>query len=145
MSERIKNILLLVKGSEEAFKGADVAIEIASALSARIIALNVIPPEVIRVMVKFLKKSESEAYVELSEDGWKYLYAIEERAKDNGVRIVLEQEEGHLERTVIDFARKYEVDMVVVGRETKKRTALQPPHKLLSMVLDYLSVPVLIV
>ncbi len=145
MSAKIENILLLVKGSEEAFKAASVAIEIASALSAQIIALNVIPVEVLKVMVKVLKKTESEAYVELSEDGWKYLYAIEERAKDNGVRIVLEQEEGNLERTVIDFARRYDVDMVVVGRETKRRTALQPPHKLLSMVLDYLSVPVLIV
>lgn len=145
MSKKIENILLLVKGSEEAFKAASIAIEVASALSAQIIALNVIPPEVIKVMVKVLKKSESEAYVELSEDGWKYLYAIEEMVKDRGLRIVLEQEEGNLEKTVIDFARKYDVDMVVVGRETKKRTALQPPHKLLSMVLDYLSVPVLIV
>ncbi len=145
MAKKIENILLLVKGSEEAFRAASVAIEIASALSARIIALNVISPKVIKVMVKLLKKSESEAYVELSEDGWKYLYAIEEMVKDRGLRIVLEQEEGDLEKTVIDFARKYDVDMVVVGRETKKRTALQPPHKLLSMVLDYLSVPVLIV
>ena len=141
----IQNILLLVKGSEECFKASKVAIEVAKAMGANIIALNIISPNVIKVMVKLLHKTESEAYVELSEDGWKYLYAIEEMAKDQGVKIVLEQEEGNLEKTVIDFARRYDIDMVVVGRETKKRTALQPPHKLLSMVLDYLSVPVLIV
>ena len=141
----IKNILLLVKGSQESFKAASVAIEVAKALDARVIALNVIAPNVINVMVKHLHKSESEAYVELSEDGWKYLYAIEEMAKDQDVKIVLEQEEGNLEKTVLNFAKKYDIDMVVVGRETKKRTALQPPHKLLSMVLDYLSCPVLIV
>ena len=141
----INNILFLVKGSEESFRAARVAIEIARSLNARIIALNIIAPNVIQVMVKHLNKSESEAYVELSEDGWKYLYAIEEMAKDQDVKILLEQEEGSLEKTVLDFAKKYEVDMVVVGRETKKRTALQPPHKLLSMVLDYLSCPVLIV
>ncbi len=145
MGNDISNILLLVKGSEESFRAGDVAIELAGALSARIIALNIVPPEVIKAMVKLLGKSESEAYVELSEDGWKYLYAIEERAKDRGVKIVLEQEEGNLEKVVLDFARKYNIDMVVIGRETKKRTALQPPHKLLSVVLDYLTIPVLIV
>ncbi len=141
----IKNILLLVKGSEDCFRGAKVAIEVAKALGANIIALNIIPPTVIKVMVKLLNKSESEAYVELSEDGWKYLYAVEEMAKDEGVRIILEQQEGNLEKTVIDFAKRYNIDMIVVGRETKKRTALQPPHKLLSMVLDYLNIPVLII
>ena len=141
----IKTILLLVKGSEDSFKAAEGAIEIAKMSGAKIVALNVISPSVIKVMQQVLKKTESEAYVDLSEDGWKYLYAIEERAKDQGVSIVLEQEEGMLEKTVLECAKRHEADVVVLGRETKKRNALQPPHKLLSMVLDYLTASVYIV
>ncbi len=141
----IKTILLLVKGSEESFKAAQGAIDLAKMSGAKIVALNIISPAVIKVMHKVLKKTESEAYVDLSEDGWKYLYAIEEMAKDQGVSIVLEQEEGILEKTVLECAKNCKADVVVLGRETKKRTALQPPHKLLSMVLDYLTIPVYIV
>ncbi len=139
------NVLLLVKGSEEALRTASIAVDFCKALNASIIALNVVMPEVIKVMVDVLGKSESEAYVDLSEDGWKYLYAVEELAKDKGVRIVLEQEEGRLEDTVIKFVRDFSIDLVVVGRETKKRSVLQPRHNLLHILLDYLSVPLMVV
>ena len=141
----MKTILLLVKGSEDSFKAAKGAIELAKISGAKIVALNVISPSIIKVMQKVLHKTESEAYVDLSEDGWKYLYSIEEMAKDEGVSIVLEQEEGILEKTVLECAKQCSADAIVLGRETKKRSALQPPHKLLSMVLDYLTAPVYIV
>jgi len=95
----------------------------AKMLGAKIIALNVIDFEVMRHLAMKLGKREAEVSVDLEEEGWMYLYYLEEKAKDKGIMINIIQEEGVLGRELIKTASKFGVDLVIISREEQKGIA----------------------
>lgn len=139
-----KKILLVVESSESAIKAAESIVPFAEKIDSDIIALNVVDKRVVRHLLQVGDKSESEILVELEENGWRYLYMLEEKAKDHNVRIALQQEEGFLEGSIADMAEKFEVDLVAVGFEHESGT-LQTKEKLVTGLLKYLDCPLLII
>ena len=117
MDKKILFVVFSIKAQDVLI---DKVLDLAKSMGAKIIALNVIDFEVIRHMAVKLGKSEAELSVDLEEEGWMYLYYIEDRAKDRGINITLIQEEGILVSEVIKCAEKFSVDLVAISREEQK-------------------------
>ncbi len=142
----IKRILLLVSGSAESKSAAEAVIPLAKALNAQIVAFNVVDVSVARRMRHASGKHEHEILVELEETGWKYLYMVEEMAKDEGVKIVLQQMEGFPEAKVFEAARKFEADIVALpGSSGGKRGGAMDVARFVGRAFRELKLPVLIV
>lgn len=120
MDKKILFLVFSVKAKDDLINRV---LEMAQMLKAKIIALNVIDFEVMRHLAARLGKREAEVSVDLEEEGWMYLYYIEEKTKDKGVMINIIQQEGVLERELIKASKKFNVDLVVINREEKKGIA----------------------
>ena len=120
MDKKILFLVFSIKAKDELI---DRVLDMAKMLGAKIIALNVIDFEVMRHLAMKLGKREAEVSVDLEEEGWMYLYYLEEKAKDKGIMINIIQEEGVLGRELIKTASKFGVDLVIISREEQKGIA----------------------
>jgi len=120
MDKKILFLVFSIKAKDDLIKQV---LDIAQMLKAKIIALNVIDFEVMRHLALKLGKRQAEISVDLEEEGWMYLYYLEEKAKDRGVKINIIQEEGVLERELIKAAERFSAGMVVISREEHKGIA----------------------
>ena len=118
-----KKILFLVFSIKAKDDLINKVLDIAKKLEAKIIAINVIDFEVMRHLAMKLGKREAEVSVDLEEEGWMYLYYLEEKAKDKGITINIIQEEGVLQRELIKSASRFSVDLVIISREEQKGIA----------------------
>jgi len=135
-------ILFLVFSAKEKDELIQQVLDMAKITNAQIIALHVIDFNLIRHLSAQLGKRESEVTVDLEEEGWMYLYYIEDKAKEKGVRISLIQEEGILESEVVKMASKHGADLVIISRHEHK--TLGKITKLIESLLFKLSCPVYI-
>ena len=113
--KRLEKILLYVDGSEEAQHALRAAMHLSTISGATIIAVNVVSRTVVTQMTRHGGASLAEVEVELEENGWRYLYAAEDEAKNIGAHIVVLQETGYPEEVLARLAAEYGVDMLIVG------------------------------
>jgi len=137
-----KNILFLVFSAKAKDEIIEQVIEWAHIFGAQIVALNVIDFNLVRHLSAQLGKRESEVTVDLEQEGWMYLYYIEDKAKEKGVKISVIQEEGLLESALIKIATKYKANLVILSRQEYKD--LGNLTKLVESLLFKLSCPVFI-
>lgn len=140
MDKKILFLVFSIKAKDELI---DKVLNMAKMLKARIIALNVIDFEVVRHLAMKLGKREAEVSVDLEEEGWMYLYYLEEKAKDKGIAINIIQEEGVLGRELIKAASKFGADLVIISREEQKGIANF--SKFVESLLLRINYPVLII
>ncbi|MFH1006206.1 MAG: universal stress protein [Candidatus Latescibacterota bacterium] len=110
-----KIILLMVETTQEAMKAAKLAIALAGAHHARLIGLHVVDRTVIERIQRFGDKKRSEIEIEVEENGWNYLYHVEERALEQQVGMSLVQEEGLPEHVIVKKAEAFHADLIVLG------------------------------
>lgn len=138
-----EKILFIVETSRESLHAADVVIRLAKSFDAQIIAFSVIDVMVARRMAR--GPEVSEATLELEESGWNYLYNVEDTAKEHGAKIVLQQIEGHPQSEVIEAARKFKVDLIVMARRRGRTTAAATSGRQAEQILDRVDCPVMII
>ena len=114
-SMRFEKILLLVGSSNEAQKAAGLAIDIAAHSGARLIAISVVDRMSINRMKRFAHQSATEIEIEMEENGWKYLYAVEEQSKGRGVPTAILQRSGVVDAEVLGEAGRLGVDLIVLA------------------------------
>lgn len=106
-----KRLLLAVDGSENSLRATDEAVKIASLISdCRI--------EIIYVADYSKSKNEilhSQGKEELEYTRRKKLAPIEEKVKSNNIEYKLEILHGYPGPTIIEYANKENVDMVIIG------------------------------
>jgi len=118
---KIDKILLNLDATVESQHALDSAIFLAKSCSGTIIAVNIVNKNVVTNLARFSDKSIAEIEVELEENGWRYLYDAEEKAKSLEARIVIIQEYGYPEQTLPKIADEYKVDMIIIGQNPKIR------------------------
>ena len=118
---QLEKILLNLDAAEESQRALQAAISLAKLSSATIIAVNVVNQNVVTHLARHSDKSIAEIEVELEENGWRYLYAAEEEAKNAGAHIVILQEQGYPEEILPRFASQYSADMIIVGQSAEAR------------------------
>ncbi len=115
----INKLLVALDGSNHSLKAVDYTSEIAAALKAKVIILNVVKsqefPEGLREYAE--REHVTGTDIEVLKKIAGHLVAdAERRAKEKGVDdIVGEVEEGPVARTIIARALHHGVDMIVVG------------------------------
>ena len=117
----LNKILLNLDATIESQHALDAAIFLAKSCSATIIAVNLLHKHVVDILAGFSDKSIAEIEVELEENGWRYLYDAEEKAKNQEARIVIIQEYGYPEQSLTKLANDYKVDMVIIGQNPQIR------------------------
>ena len=145
MQEMFKKILLPVSGSDESLKAAEFAVELAASHDSQIIAIHVVDTSVVRQLVRHSGKSPGEIEIELVENGWRYLYHVEEMAKDSKVRTVVLLEYGTPQERMLTKSRELGVDLMVFGQATGRGARGRFLDRSLQQVLEHSPCPVLIV
>ncbi len=115
----INKLLVALDGSNHSLKAVDYTSEIAAALKAKVIILNVVKtqefPEGLREYAELEHVAGTDIEV-LKKIAGHLVANAEGRAKEKGVDdIVGEVEEGPVARTIIARAQHHDGDMIVVG------------------------------
>jgi nucleotide-binding universal stress UspA family protein len=140
-----ERILLPVSGSPESIVAAKFAIKLATVHNSQILALNVVDTSVVRQLAQRSGKSPGEVDVEIEENGWHYLYYVEEMAKDNKVRTVVLLEHGFPQERIVSKAREYKAELIVIGQSAKRGTPGISFDRFSQYIMEQASCPVLIV
>ncbi len=119
--KKLDKILLNLDATIESQHALDSAVLLAKSCSATIIAVNIVNKNVVTNLARFSDKSIAEIEIELEENGWKYLYDAEEKAKNQEARIVIIQEYGYPEQTLPKLASEYKIDMIILGQNPQIR------------------------
>ncbi len=141
----LKRILLVVAPIGESVEGVEFVADLALAADAQIIALNVVDSSVAKHLKAATGAAESETIVKLQEDGWRYLYSVEDACKTLGAKIVLRQEEGFPEGKIAAAARRFSADLVVVPHNRSGGYAQSRSERFIIALMEHLECPVLVI
>ena len=119
--KKLDKILLNLDSTIESQHALNSAVLLAKSCSATIIAVNIVNKNVVTNLARFSDKSIAEIEIELEENGWKYLYDAEEKAKNQEARIVIIQEYGYPEQTLPKLASEYKIDVIIIGQNPQIR------------------------
>ena len=137
-----KKLLIIVDFAKENELYFKECISLAKKLSAQIIAFNIVDINTINLIAKHTQKRESEVAVDLEEDGWKYLYMFEDMAKNEGVKTLVNQEEGVFETKLLEAVSKYKIDLLCLRKNLNLGT--QSKIKFLERILEKINSPLLL-
>jgi len=140
-----EKILLVVEASDESLRAARVAIDLAQDIGAMIIAIYVVDVAVVNHLASFSGKSVEEVTIELEENGWKYLYNVEEEAVAKKVKIAVDLEEGHPADKIIELTKRFGVDLLVYGRIKEAGARGVKAAKSTEQFITHVDCPILIV
>ena len=141
----LKRILLVVNTTGESVEGIDFVADLALAADAQIMALNVVYMSVASHLKVATGADEAETIVKLQEDGWRYLYSVEDACKNLGAKIVLRQEEGFPEGKISAAARRFNADLVVVPHSRAGGYTQSRSERFVVSLLEHLECPVLVI
>ncbi len=141
----IKKILVFVETTDEAIKASEYAIRMARQYQFHIVALNVINRVLIDQLERASGKSRSEIEIEVEENGWKYLYFLEETAKDEQVSIVIAQESGAAEDLIATYAERYAIDCIIFGYSKGDINVRRLANKIVMKTIERCDCSVLVV
>lgn len=140
-----EKILFLVSGTKESMKAADICIELALAHDSQIIAIYVVDNNAVRKLSRGSSKSPGEIAVEIEESGWRYLYHIEDMAKDKKAKIIVMMENGSPPDKTLELAKQYETELIVLSQpESERGTYGRSLDKRIQQILEHTPCPVLI-
>ncbi len=141
----VKRILFVVSATGESIHGVKFVAELAISTDAQIIALNVVDTSVAKHLKTATGADEAETVVKLEEDGWHYLYDVEDSCKSLGARIVLQQEEGFPDGAVAAAAKRFKADLVVVPRSRAGGYSQSRSERFIMSLIERCQCPVLVV
>lgn len=137
-----KILLYMISGDKR--ESWNRAIELSKALSASLYALYIIDKEVVRKVSRLEEEDEIDTAVKMEEEGWKYLYHLEEKAVDAGINTALFLEEGTPVDILRNFVKEKKVDLLVVGHSRGKGRGGRKQTRLIEELVSYIPCPVLI-
>lgn len=120
------------------------AIELSKSLSATLFALFIVDKETVRKVANLRGKDEIDTAIEIEEEGWKYLYHLEEKAVDSGVKTALFLEEGNTIEVIRTFVKDKEIDLLIVGHKRGEGIGGRKYVRLIEQLIEYIPCPVLI-
>lgn len=140
-----KRILIATDGSDKSRKAAEEGIELAKALGAQVIALNVVNEVVIASAVRQLGSDRNEVETKLKDAGTKAVEDIKAIGAKMGVAVDPIVRIGAPANTVIDVAGAEKVDLIVMGSHGESGAAKLLIGSVVQKVLYWATVPVLVV
>lgn len=140
-----KRILIATDGSDKSNLAAQAGIELAKALGAEVIALNVVNEVVIASAVRQLGSDRKEVEDKLMAGGQKAVDAIKKLANAAGVKVDPLVRMGSPANMVIDVARNEGADLIVMGSHGESGASKLLIGSVVQKVLYWATIPVLVV
>jgi nucleotide-binding universal stress UspA family protein len=148
-SVKFSKILAAVDGSEESFRAAKYAVELAKMHNAQLIALTVNPFPVLYSIDKSLSERSKEQSQEESKMFFDRIatYGADIAGKQGGIQLRSDLIDSPVpvERAIVDYAEKENVDLIVVGSTGKTGWKKVLLGSVASGVTKYSTCPVLVV
>lgn len=142
----IRTILIAVDDSAAAFHAADVAVELAASLAARLVAVSVVDGVLTRSVGGADAVRTGRA---LPEDTRREARAAQQHvrrlAERAGVQVDLVTEHGPVADQILAQARRTGADLLVVGRVDRPGVRLPHVGRTAEQVLEFSTVPVMVV
>jgi nucleotide-binding universal stress UspA family protein len=140
-----KRILIATDGSDKSRKAAEEGIELAKALGAQVIALNVVNEVVIASAVRQLGSDRKEVEDKLKNAGMKAVEDIKAMAAKSGVAADTIVRIGAPANSVIDVAGAEKADLIIMGSHGESGAAKLLIGSVVQKVLYWATIPVLVV
>ena len=140
-----KRILIATDGSDKSMKAAEEGMELAKALGAQVIALNVINEVVIASAVRQLGSDRKEVEERLKVAGEKAVDNIKAMGTKMGVNVDAIVTIGAPANTVIDMAGAEQADLIVMGSHGESGASKLLIGSVVQKVLYWATIPVLVV
>ncbi len=140
-----KRILIATDGSDKSKKAAEEGVELAKALGAQVIALNVVNEVVIASAVRQLGSDRKEVETKLKDAGTKAVDDIKAMAAKAGVPVDTIVRIGAPANAVIDVAGAEKADLIVMGSHGESGGAKLLIGSVVQKVLYWATIPVLVV
>jgi len=148
----MKNILVAINGSEGSIRAAKYAIMLARSYKLELKFVYVIDSATIKYlgMNQILAKDEQTDYkVDLAYEGQDYLEYVSGLAASKGLGCQTELRDGSVVTEVLDVAKAFEADLIVIGATERKKgdplikRNVHSTHQ--GDIIEHSSVPVLVV
>ena len=140
-----KRILIATDGSDKSRKAAEEGMELAKALGAQVIALNVINEVVIASAVRQLGSDRKEVEERLKVAGEKAVDNIKAMGTKMGVNVDAIVTIGAPANTVIDMAGAEQADLIIMGSHGESGATKLLIGSVVQKVLYWATIPVLVV
>lgn len=140
-----KRILIATDGSDKSKKAAEEGLELAKALGAQVIALNVINEVVIASAVRQLGADRKDVESKLEKAGGKAVDELKAMGAKMGVNVDTIVRIGAPANTVIDTAGAEKADLIVMGSHGESGASKLLIGSVVQKVLYWATIPVLVV
>jgi nucleotide-binding universal stress UspA family protein len=140
-----KRILIATDGSDKSKKAAEEGIELAKALGAEVIALNVVNEVVIASAVRQLGVDRKVVEDKLKSAGQKAVDEIKAMGAKMGVSVDSIIRIGAPANTVIDVAGAEKADLIIMGSHGESGASKLLIGSVVQKVLYWATIPVLVV
>ncbi|NMB85016.1 MAG: universal stress protein [Methanothrix sp.] len=140
-----KRILIATDGSDKSKKAAEEGIELAKALGAQVLALNVVNEVVIASAVRQLGSDRKEVETKLKTAGSKAVDSIKAMGDKVGVPVDTIVRIGAPANMVIDTAAAEKADLIVMGSHGESGASKLLIGSVVQKVLYWSTIPVLVV
>jgi nucleotide-binding universal stress UspA family protein len=117
---KIERLLCPTDFSDFSERAYDYALSLASHYNAELYLLHVVRPVIIGYTEYAIPDSVNEFYGELREHAEEQLREFAKVRAENGIQTKAAVEEGVVTETVLDFARRNSVDMIVMGTHGRR-------------------------
>ncbi|HUI40071.1 MAG TPA: universal stress protein [Methanothrix sp.] len=140
-----KRILIATDGSDKSKKAAEEGIELAKALGAQVIALNVVNEVVIASAVRQLGSDRKEVEAKLKAAGGKAVDDIKAMGGKAGIGVDTIVRIGAPANAVIDVAESEKADLIIMGSHGESGVSKLLIGSVVQKVLYWATIPVLVV
>jgi nucleotide-binding universal stress UspA family protein len=140
-----KRILIATDGSDRSKKAAEEGVELAKALGAQVVALNVVNEVVVASAVRQLGADRKEVETKLKTAGQKAVDEIKKMGDAVGVKIDTVIRIGAPANDVIDVAGAEKADLIVMGSHGESGASKLLIGSVVQKVLYWATIPVLVV
>jgi len=137
-----KILLYIVSG--EARASWNRAIEISKGLSATLYALFVVDKDIVKTVSDLRKSDEIDTAIKIEEEGWKYLYYLEDMAVNEGVKTALFVEEGDAIDILRKFVKEKKIELLIVGYHGGQGIEGRREEKMVQQLIEYVQCPILV-
>ncbi len=139
----LRTVLYLVTTTSGALEAFEKMLPFFKKHNSHLVELFVIDPLVIIDISRFSGKSRAQIEIEHEENGWRYLYEIEETTKDAGLYVEVSLQIGNPLDKILEKRKKYNCDMIILTYQITSITKRQ--ERLIQDLLLRTSVPIMLV
>lgn len=137
-----KILLYIISGETRASWNR--AVELSKGLSATLYALFIVDKDLVKTVASMKGLDEIDTAIQIEEEGWKYLYYLEDMAVNEGVKTAIFVEEGDFIGILRKFVKEKNIELLIVGHRSQEGVEGRREERMIQQLIEYVQCPILI-